>query len=173
MSHSPESPVSGYTSVFTELEAEILRAIRSFYGTRLLAVAVYGSLGRRTPRPDSDIDLFLVIDPLPDGRMPRVDEFAAVEKALAGPLEAARTRGVSTCLSPVFRTPEELRHGSPLLLDMTEDARLLYDRDGILAATIERLRRRLAELGAKRIRRGGGWMWDLKPDYRIGEVFEL
>jgi hypothetical protein len=31
----------------------------------------------------------------------------------------------------------------------------------------------LEQLGARRIWRGNAWFWDLKPDYRPGEVFEL
>lgn len=67
----------------------------------------------------------------------------------------------------------ERAQGSPLLLDMTEDARVLYDPAGVLAAALVALRGRLAILGARRIWRGNAWFWDLKPDYRLGDVFEL
>jgi hypothetical protein len=56
---------------------------------------------------------------------------------------------------------------------MTEDARVLYDPAGVLAAALVALRGRLAILGARRIWRGNAWFWDLKPDYRLGDVFEL
>ena len=70
-------------------------------------------------------------------------------------------------------TPNEIRRGSPLLLDMTSDARSLYDRDAFLAESLATLRARLSVLGARRIWRGNAWMWDLKPDLRPGEIFEL
>jgi hypothetical protein len=38
---------------------------------------------------------------------------------------------------------------------------------------LEKLRKRLTELGAKRVWRGNAWYWILKPDLRPGEVFEL
>jgi hypothetical protein len=76
-------------------------------------------------------------------------------------------------LSPVFRTPEELVAGGLLYLDMTEDARILHDPDGVLAGFLERFRVRLARLGSRRIWRGNAWYWDLKPDYKPGEVFEI
>jgi len=47
------------------------------------------------------------------------------------------------------------------------------DRSGVLANEIARMRARLAALGARRVWRGSTWYWDLKPDYRPGEVFEL
>jgi hypothetical protein len=146
-------------------------ACEEVYGERLVTVAVFGSAGRGTARPDSDLDLLLVATPLPDGRMRRVREFEEVERRLAS-LPAPGSGRVPP-LSPVFKTPEEVRRGSPLFLDMTEDALLLFDRDGFFARELDRLRERLAQLGSRRIWLGNAWYWDLKPDYRPGEVFEL
>ena len=56
---------------------------------------------------------------------------------------------------------------------MVEDARILHDANGFLAARLDRLRARLRELGARRIWRGNAWYWELKPDLRPGEVFSL
>ena len=56
---------------------------------------------------------------------------------------------------------------------MTEDARILVDRGGFFAAALEDLRTRLRRLGARRVWRGAEWYWDLKPDYRPGEIFEI
>jgi predicted nucleotidyltransferase len=158
---------------FDRLLADTLAACRTYYGARLVSLAVFGSVGRGTPRPDSDIDLLLVVDPLPDGRIPRMTEFQAVEHTLAPALAAARDHGVSTRLSPVIKTPQEVAQVSPLLLDMTEDARVLVDEHDALARTLRALRDRLAARGARRVWRGNAWYWDLKPDYRPGEVFEL
>ena len=155
------------------LLAATLDACHAVYGDRLVALAVFGSVGRRTMRPDSDIDVLLVVDPLPDRRLARMEEFAAVEGRMAAPLRDARTAGIETELSPVFRTPAELAQGTPLLLDMTEDARILFDREGLLTAALHALRTRLAALGARRIWRGNAWYWDLKPDFRPGDVFTL
>jgi predicted nucleotidyltransferase len=154
------------------LEA-IVQAAREVYGERLVSLAVFGSVGRGTPRFDSDIDLLVVAAGLPRGRLARVREFSAVEARLAPALAQAATAGVDTVVNPVFKTPEEVAAGSLLFLDMVEDARLLYDRDGFLAGYLARLRKRLKELGAKRVRRGGAWYWLLKEDYRPGEVFEI
>ncbi len=100
-------------------------------------------------------------------------EFAEIERSIADLFVTARQRGVTTTLSPVLKTRAEVAHGSPLLLDLTEDARILVDRDGFLAGALDALRARLDALGARRIWRGNAWYWDLKPDYRPGEVIEL
>ncbi|MGB9723390.1 MAG: nucleotidyltransferase domain-containing protein [Chloroflexia bacterium] len=163
-----------FPSPFRPLLEALLRTCRRYYGPRLVALAVFGSLGRGTAGPESDVDLLLVCRDLPSGRIPRVEEFCAqVEPALGPLLAQLAAGGIHTRLSPVFKTPEELEAGSPLLLDMVEDAVILYDPGGVLAGRLQRLRERLAELGARRIWRGEQWYWDLKPDYRPGEVFEL
>ena len=56
---------------------------------------------------------------------------------------------------------------------MTEEAIILYDKNAFFAGLLERLRRRLQELGARKKRIGKAWYWDLKPDFRPGEVIEL
>ena len=158
---------------FDSLLRALAVASQELYGERLVALAVFGSVGRGTMKPDSDIDVLLVVDRLPDGRIPRIEEFAPVELALASLIDAARAGGVDTRVSAVLRTPAEVRAGSPLMFDMTEDARILHDPQGVLAGALADLKGRLARLGARRIWRDGWWYWDLKPDYRSGEVFEV
>ncbi len=138
-----------------------------------MAVVIFGSAARGVAGPDSDVDVLVVAERLPDGRMARVSGFAPVDAAIEPLLRLARQQGVKTWLSPVFKTPEEVVAGSLLFLDMTEDARVLYDRAGFFGAAMARLRRRLAALGARRIWVGNAWYWDLKPGYAPGDVFEV
>ena len=170
---SPAHTDLSLVEVFDPLIRVLVDAARHHYGERLVAVAVFGSVGRGTLRPDSDIDVLVVVEPLPVGRIPRIEEFAPVETALAPFIDAARRQGVDTRVSAVIRTPAEIQAGSPLMFDMTEDARILHDPQGVLKDALNDLKRRLDKLGARRIWRDGWWYWDLKPDYRPGEVFEL
>jgi predicted nucleotidyltransferase len=158
---------------FDELIDALRDACVARYGERLLSLAVYGSVARGTQRFDSDLDCLLVVRDLPAGRTRRLEEFAAVEARLAPTLAALAERGITTDISPVLKTPEELERGSLLFLDLTEDARIVYDRGEILARFLSRFRARLAELGARRIWRGNAWHWVLKPDLQPGEVFQL
>lgn len=160
-------------AVYDRLLADLVDACRRHYGDRLAAVAVYGSVGRGAPRFDSDVDLLIVADGLPDGRFARADDFRAVEAMLAPRLQAAAAAGLRPDFSPVFKTRAELERGTPLLLDMTEDARVLHDPDGRLTAVLDRLRDRLRALGSKRVWKGNAWYWDLKPDYAWGDVIRL
>jgi predicted nucleotidyltransferase len=151
----------------------VAEEVAGLYGPRLVACAVFGSVGRGTQRQDSDIDLLIVARDLPRGRFARVEEFLAVETRLEKDLRPVDAAAGPIDLSPVFKTPEEAEAGSLLFLDMVEDAKILLDADGFLARRLERLRTRLRELGSRRVAYGNGWYWELKPDLRPGEIFAL
>jgi uncharacterized protein len=158
---------------YNSLLANLKNSCESFYGERLIAVVVYGSVGRGTARPDSDLDILVVAHPLPMGRIPRIREFDVVEKNLESALFEGRKKGFNTVLSTVIKSPDEVKRGSLLFLDMTEDAIILFDRDGFFKSEMDAFRKRLDKLGARRIWRGEAWFWDLKPDYKTGEIFEI
>lgn len=162
-----------YRNFFETILQALPAACRAVYGERLVSLAVFGSVARGRMRPDSDIDLLLVVRDLPHGRMARVREFDAVEKRLAPCLDTAAAAGTNTCLSPIFKSPEELQRGSFLFLDMTDQARILADTDDCLAGYLNALSRRLAAQGAQRVAKGGGYYWKLKPDFKWGDRIEL
>jgi uncharacterized protein len=151
----------------------VLREARRLYGDRLRALALFGSVARGSARPDSDLDVLLVVEDLPRGHSRRLATFATVETELAREIAALRLEGLQVEISPVLRTPEELAIATPLLLDLTEDAVILEDRGGVLAGALESLRTRLRRLGSRRVWRDGTWYWDRKPDYRRGEIIRL
>lgn len=156
-------------ATLTRLQA----ACRQSYGSRLVSVVVYGSVGRGTPRFDSDIDLLLVIRGLPQGRLARMRSFEPVEEKLDSWMDDLRTRGIDLSISPVFKTPAEVEYGSLLFLDMIDDARILFDQGDFFSRYLQRFRERLEELGAYKVEEGSRWHWVLKPDYRPGEVFRI
>jgi predicted nucleotidyltransferase len=170
---SGSHPVRMLKEHFKELQDKLLGETRSFYGENLVSFVVFGSVARETYRYDSDIDLLIIAKNLPRGRMKRVSQFSTVEDSLEPFLDTLKKKGIDTYISPVFKTPEEAERGSPLFLDMVEDALILYDRNEFFSKRLKRLQARMKELGAKRVWRGNVWYWDLKPDYRAGEVIEL
>ena len=159
--------------LFEEFIDCVAEACRSVYGQRLVSLVVFGSVGRGRARPDSDLDLLLIAQDLPPGRMKRVSEFDRVERALAPALKRAKQAGLTTYLSPILKTPAEAERGSPLFLDMVEDARLVIDQDGFFAGVLGRLKEKMRKLGSRRVWRGTRWYWVLKPDLKPGEVVEL
>jgi len=147
--------------------------VAGYYGDRLISLAIFGSVARGTYRHDSDIDLLLVVDRLPRGRMKRIAEFMRIEERLGKTLKDARKQGLFIELSPIIKGPDEVEAGSPLFLDMIEDIKVLYDKDCFLMNRLKRLKARLDKLGARRLWRGNAWYWDLKPDFKPGDVIEL
>lgn len=158
---------------FEKLVKRLSEEAEDFYQERLITVAVFGSVARQTATIESDIDLLIVATDLPRGRVKRVSEFAAIESRLKKEVKELEGSGVHTWLSPVIKTPEEVLSGSLLFLDMIFDVLILYDRNDFFKNFLHSFKERLQSLGAKRIVQGDRWYWDLKPDYRKGEIFEI
>lgn len=160
-----------YLKEFEQALEIITSAAQEAYGSRLVSLAVFGSVARGTPRPDSDIDLLVVADNLPQGRLKRMEEFSQVEEMVQ--CRAAGFKYIKPDLSPIIKERKEILRGSFLFLDLVEDARICYDRENFLTIYLAGLRKKLRKMGARRIYRGGAWYWVLKPDYTPGEVIEI
>lgn len=168
-----ECQATSLRKVFDHLLIRLNEEVISYYGPRLTSLAVFGSVGRRTPTPDSDIDILIIAKDLPSGRMARVREFELIEKNLDNALAKASSCGINTRLSPLFRTEEEMDLGGLIFLDMIDDARILVDRDSFFQNYLDRLKSTLAQNKAVRVRTGSTWHWVLKPDLKPGEEIKL
>lgn len=139
----------------------------------LISVVVYGSVARGSARKDSDIDILIVAENLPKSRMERQEMFLEIERPLEPLISELWDRGFYVDFSPLILSREEASKIRPIYLDMVEDAIILFDRNSFFTNVLERLRRRLKELGARREWIGDKWYWVLKPDIKFGEVVEI
>jgi len=156
-------------SFFDEILTKLKHEVYLFYGKDLVSLAVFGSVARGTATPESDIDILIISENLPNGRMKRVRQFLDMEtKILTGLKDSSRI-----LLSPIFKTPQEASKGSPLFWDMTEDLIILFDRKDFLKQLIDKIRRQLNANKARKIFRGNAWYWILKGDVTPGEIFEI
>lgn len=144
-------------------------AWRASLDSRLVSLVLFGSVARGDARASSDIDLLVVAEGFPwslaERRRPLLAEWARIraERGLA-----------AVDWNLVTKTPDEARHHSPLYLDMVEDGILLFDRGGFFRSILDAMRARMRALGSRRVLLpDGSWYWDLKPDFRFGEVVEL
>jgi predicted nucleotidyltransferase len=149
------------------------RAARETLGENLTSVVLYGSVARGEAHADSDIDLLIICRQLPRGIFERNGLLHPVREQMEPRLRRLWARGYRGDFSEVLKTEAEAQHVVPPYLDMTEDAMLLVDRRHFFAGVLERVRQRLRELGAQRKRLGTVRYWDLKPDFRPGEVIEI
>lgn len=162
-----------FSEPYNALLNRLLEALESRFGEKLVSVVVYGSLARGEMRRDSDIDLLILVDGLPRSRLRRQDLFEEAEALIEGDLEKLWAEGFYVTFSPVMKAVEEAGRLTPLYLDMVDDAIILFDRGGFFRGVLDRLRKRLSELGARRVRLGRRWYWVFKDKYRFGEVITI
>ena len=160
-------------TVHYRLAGRLAEALHQAWGENLVSVVLYGSAARGAARRDSDIDVLIVAERLPGRWHERLDLFRKTADVLEPDLRKLREEGYFVDFSPLVWTRDEARRTSRLYLDMTLEEAILFDPEGFFAGVLARLRQRLAHLGAVRRQVGRKWYWDLKPDYRYGEIFEI
>jgi hypothetical protein len=154
------------------LADRVVAEYRAAIGDDLVATALFGSVARGQARPDSDLDLYVVArrpivgDSRLHGMWGRID---------ASPEYQALVRtGYRPTPAPIPHTVDDLARHPWILLDIVHHGVVLYDPESVLAQELGAVRRRMAELGSQRIELpDGSWYWDLKPDWRPGEVVDL
>lgn len=158
---------------YKSLLEKLTKLLQEEFQDRLVSVVLYGSVARGNNRKDSDIDLLLVIKDLPKTITERVILFDKVERRLDDDVVRLMDEGYYVTFSPVLKTPEEAVRFSPIYMDMTEDAIILYDRDGFFRKVLEKTRKRLKELGFERVWLSEkSWYWR-KRDYKLGEIIDF
>lgn len=158
----------------TALIEAVLDALKAFSRENLVSAVLFGSVARGEAGELSDLDLLIVCEELPGSRWKRYDAFHQALAPLKGMLDDLARQHCYPEFRPILKTRREAEVHTPLYLDMVEDARILYDRDGFFSGVLAGLKERLAELGARRVfLEDGNWYWDLKPDYRFGDIFEI
>ena len=150
---------------------------RALYEDNLLSLVLYGSVVRGTFRPTSDIDLLVLLRRSTLSWGKRISEFLHAVPVHPDVITATgrlRQLNLPSRVEPLILTESELATHPPILLDLTEEAMILEDRAGVFAEEIARVRKRLEELGARRVWLSGDrWYWVLTPSIRPGEIITI
>jgi predicted nucleotidyltransferase len=164
----------GYDA-YSELLDAFIHLARQSLGDSVTSVILYGSVARGNAKPESDIDVLVILRDASSSYRKRLELFLpSLRKLRQGPLwERLEERGLSPFLALLVLSEEEAKENRYLYLDMVDEARILVDRGGFFQAKLENLRQRLGELGARKVQHEGGWYWDLKPDLKAGETLIL
>ncbi|MBI5525736.1 MAG: nucleotidyltransferase domain-containing protein [Deltaproteobacteria bacterium] len=156
---------------YGKLLDDFVAALKKSFGDNLVSVVLYGSVARGEARKDSDIDVCLVFRSLPKCRHERTKLIHPILLDLRereSYLSLYRERYLPE-IAPISYTAGEIEDTKPIFLDMVEDAILLLD-DGTFSAKLHGLRKRMAELGTRKVALDdGSHYWVLKPGMRLGE----
>lgn len=148
-----------------------------YYRDSLISIVVYGSVGRGKFTGCSDIDLLIVIYSSSDSVCGRIHVFH--DNVISKVEQTAEYKGLIDKklpyrIMPIVYTVEGLKNHPPLMLDMTEDSVILFDRGDTFLKEIEDIKERMRELGSKRVfLENGSWYWILKPDIKWGEIVKI
>lgn len=140
----------------TGVPEQLVAALKSGLGEHLVAVVLFGSRARGDASPESDWDVLVIAEGLPERRLDR-------QILLHGLLPLELPGSVSV----VGRTPDEFESHLPsFYLDVALDGRVLYDPRRYASRHLARLRRVIASAGLYRERTEAGdvWRWRNAPE---------
>ncbi len=159
----------GYEKILEKLKQEVLLNYPD-----LVSLILFGSVARNNHRPDSDIDILLISENLPNGRGKRIDFFSkTIEKNLEEILVQISSTPLTIEINPILKTPNEVLQGGYIYLDMVEESKLLIDKENFFKDFLCRLKIKMENWGSKKVQFKNSYYWILKPDLKPGEVLRL
>lgn len=160
---------------YRDLGAEYVEALKSQLGGRLVSICFFGSAARGEASPESDLDVLVIAEDLPKDFGLRVRETSKIHESLrkGETYMRMRSEGRAGFISDVYLTPDEARSHPPILLDIADHGVIAYDRGSFLAGVLQDIRKRLKELGGRKVKAKKGYYWVLKPNATATEVVEI
>lgn len=139
----------------TAMVAPVVEALHRGLGPDLVAVALFGSRARGEAAPESDWDLLVIAERLPERPLAR---HFRLKNLLPEDWRAQ--------VSMLAKTPTEFEARLPALyLDIALDAIVLYDPKGYLQQRLECVREQIERLSLRRESFDGDliWRWQAMP----------
>lgn len=140
----------------------------------LESFAIYGSVARGNASNISDIDILLISDSFYGSLASRIEKVCKIEDLVKDELKWLKDHSIYTSLSFYPLRKNEAERIPLLFLDMIDDAVIIYDKNRFLENLLLNLNKELLRIGAKKVFiNNEHWYWDLKPDYKLGEIIEI
>ncbi len=148
------------------------QSLQESFGANLISLVLFGSVARGAAKTESDIDLLIILKDAPAVYYKRLEPVIDIELKLRD--EAFETTGAAPTFSSIVLSKEEAMENRNIFLDMIDASVILYDENDFFKNRLKELKNRLLELGSKKVvLEDKTWYWNLKPDLKLGEVFEL
>ncbi len=156
-----------------DLAVGYTRAAQQALGDDLVSVVLFGSVARQECRPYSDIDLVIILREAPKSAFRRREILEPIRAEFEHELEKLWEKGCYVDFAEVIMTADEAKKTHRLYLEILEDGIILYDVKNFFGGILEDLRSKLQKIGACRRTLGKLRYWDLKPDFKPGDVIEI
>ncbi|MBS3968007.1 MAG: nucleotidyltransferase domain-containing protein [Truepera sp.] len=159
----------------SEFSAQVAEILKDGYQDKLVSVCLFGSAARGQLRKGSDIDFLVVLKEAYQTYPKRVKELMPLLASIRESEEYERLEGFALNLEPSFliSTVDEVMRHPPLLIEIAQEGKILFDRDDFLKQELNKVRKAMVRLGSVRKETAHGHYWVLKPDLKSDEVIEL
>jgi predicted nucleotidyltransferase len=156
------------------LELLIAKVVENLWD-KLISLVIFGSVAAGRARAESDVDLLVVSERLPEKYSDRLRLWRGIISGLESErLRLWREKKLYPLVDPILLTLREAERTQPFYLDLLYNAVIVYDRDGFMCQILEGLRAKLKVLGAVKVELPDkSWYWVIKPGASFGEVIEV
>ncbi|MEM1549711.1 MAG: nucleotidyltransferase domain-containing protein [Candidatus Methanomethylicia archaeon] len=150
------------------------RVFERFDG-RLVSMVIFGSIARGEAKPNSDLDVLVIVKGLPEKYSERIRQVIEIlDDVREVKLWLWREKGIFCNIEFIVLTPDEASIIQPVYLDMIDNSILIYDKNDFFKKILEGFAKKLSELGAEKVvLPNGKWFWRLKSQVKWGEAVTI
>lgn len=127
----------------------------------IIGVVQFGSTTRGILKHQTDVDLLVFFDELPQNKMDRSLLVDKIQEPLEKELK--KISGYEIYPSVLAKAKLQCDKVAPIYLDMTEHSKILFDPENFVSSILEKTRNWIKRHGSYKVHRGNLWYWILDP----------
>jgi predicted nucleotidyltransferase len=136
-----------------KMTGRIAKDIKTLFGKNLVSIVLFGSYARGQQKKYSDIDILVIADHLPSSRKERLSLVLLISKKY---LSQGKT--VSLILHTKDEIKNDFEYYNPLLLSISENYKLIYDRENFFLNLIQSIKDKIA---CNKIKKFADFSWEI------------